>query len=68
MHKFGFEDSKFDFTGPSPGSYCLKDSLKYSDVCVVGERHRHEAEIVNIGEGDTFGEIEVERGDINYKQ
>ena len=68
VHKFSFWDPKVHLPGPSCRLDNPKGSLECPNVCSVGEGCRREAQIVLIGKGDSLGEVDVERGNINYEE
>ena len=67
MHKLGLGNTKFNSTGPSPTWYGPEGSPEYHNACAIAERCRCEAEVVDIQEGNAFWEVDMERGDIDYK-
>ena len=60
MHKFGFRDAKVNVTGSGLAPHGSNGFPEDSDVRTVGERRRCEAEIVDIGEGDSLREVNVQ--------
>ena len=68
MNKFGFWDSEFNLPGPSFGPDNPKRPLEDSYVCSIGGRRRHQAKVVHVGEGDTFGYIDVEGRNVQHEE